>query len=183
VGQLAANFRLTSGGAPIMRTEERILKPAVYSSNDLLLCQLIVTIAALGDHMEIRKIIADLTAQRNRIARAIVALEALDSTDASISRGRPATTAKATPKQPRKRGLTPAGRKRLSALMKARWAARRNEAAKPAPKPVRGRRRMSAAARKKIAEAQKARWAQKKAAAKKAPVANKAEAVAAPQAE
>jgi hypothetical protein len=43
---------------------------------------------------------------------------------------------------------------------------------------------MSAAARKKIAEAQKARWAaQKKAAAKKAPVANKAEAVAAPQAE
>jgi hypothetical protein len=167
-----------------MRTKELILKPAFFSSNDLLLCQLIVTIAALGEHMEIRKIISDLTAQRNRIARAIVALEALDSTDASISRGRPATTAKAAPKQPRKRGLTPAGRKRLSALMKARWAARRKAAAKPAPKPARGRRRMSAAARKKIAEAQKARWAaQKKAAAKKAPVANKAEAVAAPQAE
>lgn len=133
--------------------------------------------------MEIRKIIADLTAQRNRIARAIVALEALDSTDSSVSRGHPATTLKAAPKQPRKRGLTPAGRKRLSALMTARWAARRKAAAKPAPKPVRGRRRLSAAARKKIAEAQKARWAaRKKAAAKKAPVA-KAETVAAPQAE
>jgi hypothetical protein len=133
--------------------------------------------------MEIRKIIADLTAQRNRIARAIAALEALDSTDASVPRGRPATTAKADPKQPRKRGLTPAGRKRLSALMTARWAARRKAAAKPAPKPTRGRRRLSAAARKKIAEAQKARWAaRKKAATKKAPVA-KAEAVAAPQAE
>jgi hypothetical protein len=133
--------------------------------------------------MEIRRIIADLTGQRNRIARAIVALEALDS-DAFVPRGRPATTAKAAPKQPRKRGLTPAGRKRLSTLMKARWAARRKAAAKPAPKPARGRRRMSAAARKKIAEAQKARWAaQKKAAGQKAPLANKAEAVAAPQAE
>jgi hypothetical protein len=134
--------------------------------------------------MEIRKIIADLTGQRNRIARAIAALEGLDSINASVSRGRPATTAKAAPKQPSKRGLTPAGRKRLSALMKARWAARRKTAAKPAPKPSRGRRRMSAAARKKIAEAQRARWAaQKKATAKKAPVAKKAEVVAAPKAE
>jgi hypothetical protein len=43
---------------------------------------------------------------------------------------------------------------------------------------------MSAAARKKIADAQRARWAaQKKATAKKAPVAKKAEVVAAPKAE
>ena len=133
--------------------------------------------------MELRKILAGLKAERNRIARAIAAVEALDSTDASVPRGRPATTAKAAPKQPSKRGLTPAGRKRLSALMKARWAARRKAAA-PAPKPSRGRRRMSAAARKKIAEAQRARWAaQKKAAAKKAPIAKKAESEAAPPAE
>ena len=127
--------------------------------------------------MEIRKILADLKEERNRIARAIAALEALDSTDASVPRGRPAATAKAAQKQPGKRGLTPAGRRRLSALMKARWAARRKAAAKPAAKPSPGRRRMSAAARRKIAEAQRARWAaQKKAAAKKAPVAKKAEA-------
>jgi len=133
--------------------------------------------------MELRKILVGLKAERNRIARAIAAVEALDSTGASVRRGRPATAAKASPKQPGKRGLTPAGRRRLSALMKARWAARRNAAA-PAPKPSRGRRRMSAAARKKIAEAQRARWAaQKKAAAKKAPVAKKVEAVAIPQGE
>jgi len=133
--------------------------------------------------MELREILVGLKAERNRIARAIAAVEALDSTGASVRRGRPATAAKAAPKQPGKRGLTPAGRRRLSALMKARWAARRKAAA-PAPKPSRGRRRMSAAARKKIAEAQRARWAaQKKAAAKKAPVAKKVEAVAIPQGE
>jgi len=134
--------------------------------------------------MDTRKILADLVGERNRIARAIAALEVLDSTEASVPRGRPATIAKAAPKQPGKRGLTPAGRKRLSALMTARWAERRKGATKPAPKPARGRRRMSAAARKKIADAQRARWAaQKKAAAKKAPVAKKDEAVAAPKAE
>ena len=133
--------------------------------------------------MEIRKILVDLIGERNRIARAIAAVEALGSTGASVRRGRPPATAKAAPKQPSKRGLTPAGRRRLSVLMKARWAARRKAAA-PAPKPSRGRRRMSAAARRKIAEAQRARWAaQKKAAAKKAPVAKKAEPVAALKAE
>jgi hypothetical protein len=132
--------------------------------------------------MEIRKILADLVGERNRIARAIAALEALDGTGVSVPRGRPAAAAKAAPKQPRKRGLTPAGRRRLSVLMKARWAARRKAAAKPAAKPA--RRRMSAAARRKIAAAQKARWAaRKKAAAKKAPVAKKVEAAAAPKAE
>jgi hypothetical protein len=146
--------------------------------------------------MEIRKIVADLKRERVRIARAIAALEALESIDASIPRGRPASTAKAVPKQPGKRGLTAAGRKRLSASMKARWAARRKAAAQPAPKPSRGRRRMSADARRRIAEAQKARWAaQKKAARKapakptkkeavvKAPIAEQAAAVTAPQAE
>ena len=132
--------------------------------------------------MEIRKILADLIGERNRIVRAIDALLALDGTEVSVTGGRAA--AKAVPKKAGRRGLTPAGRRRLSAMMKARWAARRKAAApaakKPAAKPARGRRRMSAAARKKIAEAQKARWAARKKAAKKAPVAKKAEAVTAP---
>jgi len=133
--------------------------------------------------MEIRKILADLVGERNRIARAIAALEALGGISVSVPSGRAATAAPAAPKQLRRRGLTTAGRRRLSALMKARWAARRKAAAKPATKaaakPSR-RRRMSAAARKKIAEAQKARWAaRKKAAAKKAPVVKKPEVAAA----
>ncbi len=136
--------------------------------------------------MEIRKILADLETERNRITRAIAALEELQSLEVSAPRGRPAATAKAAPKPPVRRGLTPAGRRRLSASMKARWAARRKTAAPAAaaPKAAGGRRRMSAAARKKIADAQRARWAaQKKGAAKKAPAAKKAEAVAAPKAE
>jgi hypothetical protein len=51
--------------------------------------------------------------------------------------------------------MSPAARKRISAMMKKRWAARRKAAVKPAPKQIRGRRTTSAAARKKIAEAQK----------------------------
>jgi len=104
--------------------------------------------------MDTRTILADLKAELNRITQAIAALEALDGT---VTATTPA--AKAAPKQSKKRGLTPAGRRRLSAMMKARWAARRKQAAKPAPKATRGRRTMSPAARKKIADAQRARWA------------------------
>ncbi len=57
--------------------------------------------------MEIRKILADLVGERTRIARAIAALEALDSTEASAPRARPAATAAAKP--PAKRGLTRPG--------------------------------------------------------------------------
>ncbi len=132
--------------------------------------------------MEIRKILADLIGERNRIVRAIDALLALDGTGVSVSGGRPAA-AKVAPKKAGRRGLTPAGRRRLSAMMKARWAARRKAAApaakQPAAKPAPGQRRMSAAARKKIAVAQKARWAARKKAAKNAPVAKKTEAATA----
>jgi hypothetical protein len=54
-------------------------------------------------------------------------------------------------------------------MMKARWAARRKQAAKPAKQKTSGRRHVSAASRKKMAEAQRKRWAtQKNAAAKTA---------------
>ena len=73
----------------------------------------------------------------------------------------------ASPK--RGNGITPAGRKRLSQAMKARWAQRRTPtavtgtrtaiAAEPKPKE---RRKMSAAGRRNIAAAMKKRWAEKK---------------------
>jgi hypothetical protein len=111
--------------------------------------------------METAKILTDLRTELNRLNQAIAALESLDGTA-------PATTpaAIAAPKQSKKRGLTPAGRRRLSEKMKARWAARRKAAAKPATKATSGRRTMSLAARKKIAEAQRKRWAAVKKAAK-----------------
>jgi hypothetical protein len=111
--------------------------------------------------MDTRTILADLKAELYRLNQAIAALESLDGTATATT-----PAAKAAPMQSKKRGLTPAGRRRLSAMMKARWAARRKQVAKPAPKQTRGRRTMSAAARKKIAEAQRKRWAARKKAAK-----------------
>ena len=96
----------------------------------------------------------DLKAELKRINQAIAALESLDGTATATT-----YAAKSVPTQAKKRGLTPAGRRRLSAMMKARWAARRKSAAKPAPKATSGHRTMSPAARKKIAEAQRKRWA------------------------
>ena len=101
--------------------------------------------------MDTRTILADLKTELNRLNQAIAALESLDGTVTA--------TTSAAPTQARKRGLSPAGRRRLSAMMKARWAARRKAAEKPAPKATSVRRPMSPAARKKIAEAQRKRWA------------------------
>jgi hypothetical protein len=108
--------------------------------------------------MDIKPILTDLKAERNRIDQAIAALESLDGTATAASRATD-VVAKAAPKLAKKRGLTPAGRRRLSAMMKTRWAARRKEAAKPAPTKTRARRTMSPAARKRISAMMKKRWA------------------------
>src|SRR5437773_5842330 len=66
----------------------------------------------------------------------------------------------------RKKGqLTPAGRRKLSQLMKARWAARRRAAGK---KTVSSKKRgtLTPAGRRKLSELMKARWAARRKAAK-----------------
>ena len=60
----------------------------------------------------------------------------------------------------KKRTISAAGRKRIAAAQRARWA-KQKQAEKP-------RRTMSASARRKIAAAQRARWAKAKAQRKKA---------------
>ena len=129
----------------------------VTTSFDLLTGYLVGNIAMLGERMDTRTILADLKSELKRIQQAIAALELLNGPTTAST---PAS--KALPKQARKGGLSPAGRRRLSAMMKARWAARRKAAAKPATKATSGRRTMSAASRKKIAEAQRKRWAAQK---------------------
>jgi hypothetical protein len=114
--------------------------------------------------METAKILEELREKLTRINQAISTFELLDGT---VTATTPAV--KAAPTQVKKRGLTPAGRRRISEMMKARWAARRKAAAKPALKATSVRRTMSAAARKKIAEAQRKRWAVVKKAAVKKP--------------
>jgi len=69
--------------------------------------------------MEIDKIVADLKKERDRLVRAIAALAGAGSA-ATGKRGRKAVSKWGAPRG----GITPAGRKRLSELMKKRWAER-----------------------------------------------------------
>jgi hypothetical protein len=67
------------------------------------------------------------------------------------------------------RRISAAGRARIAAAQKARWAKIKGRASAPAKVvPIRAKRTMSAAARRKIAAAQRARWARVKAGKKTA---------------
>ena len=74
--------------------------------------------------MDLRKILADLRQEGERITRAIKALEGTIS---------PRTSKKGLiavgqlPKRKRRGGITPEGRRRLSLAMKKRWAERRKK--------------------------------------------------------
>jgi len=109
--------------------------------------------------MDINTILAELRAERDRIDQAISALEAVNSTGRPRV-GRPPGVAR---KVSRRGGMSAAARRKMSRLLKQRWAqgkmkpgVKRAQASKPA-------RRMSRAARKRIAAAQRARWAKFKA--------------------
>jgi hypothetical protein len=111
--------------------------------------------------LDLTKIITELRTERDRIGRAIDAL--LDEAKNVVS----AATRKVTGSPTRRgRGITAAGRRRLSEAMKLRWAARLGKGTvtktpkkAAAPKKRRG---LSAEGRKKISEAMKRRWAEKK---------------------
>ena len=120
--------------------------------------------------MDLDKIVSDLKSERDRIERAINAL--LEGAGLTGPTKRSASSAGA-PK--RRGGITPAGRRRLAAAMKARWAARKAKSvalsnksttvAKAAAPRKRGG--LTAAGRKRLSEAMKKRWAEKKKAASK----------------
>ncbi len=76
-------------------------------------------------------------------------------------------TSSAAIKSPKKKGMSAAGRAKVAAAQKARWAkinAAKSKSAKPVKK---ARKKMSAAAKAKISAAAKARWAKVKATGKK----------------
>jgi hypothetical protein len=107
-----------------------------------------------------QQIVAELTAERDQIDHAIAAMEGLNSAGRRRA-GRPPKAAR----KPRRRGrMSAAARRKMSRLLKVRWAQGKmgiRSKAKRASKPA--RRRMSRAARQKIAAAQRARWAKVKA--------------------
>jgi hypothetical protein len=75
--------------------------------------------------LDTQRIVAELTAERNRLDKAIAELDGANTTRAVAKNAVSMNGAHA----PRKRhGLTAAGRKRLSMLMKKRWAERRKKA-------------------------------------------------------
>ena len=114
--------------------------------------------------MDLNKILADLKSEQDRIGRAISALLG----GAGLKRpGRPPGGSARAPK--RRGGITPAGRKRLAAAMKARWAARKaksapamNKAASTAKAAAPKKRGLTPAGRKRLSEMMKKRWAEKK---------------------
>ncbi len=104
--------------------------------------------------MDVQQILADLNRDRDRLDRAITALEGLGSRSAG-RRGRPAG-AKQSKSGRGGSGITPAGRKKLSEMMKKRWAERKKKKAAAKRKP------MSAATRKRLSEMMKKRWVERK---------------------
>jgi hypothetical protein len=68
-----------------------------------------------GEIMDTKRILAELRSERDRLSQAIAAIEGITSEGA---RRQPRTAAKRV----RRGGISAAGRKRLSMLMKRRWA-------------------------------------------------------------
>ena len=118
--------------------------------------------------MDIQGIVAELKGEMDRIGHTISLLLG-GSTPAKARVGRPpGSTSTKVRSGGRGRGLTPAGRRKLSLAMKQRWAQRRgatgaSRASVPvaAAKPKK-RGGMTAAGRKRLSEAMKQRWAEKK---------------------
>jgi hypothetical protein len=75
--------------------------------------------------MDTARLIKDLLGEKGRIERAITALEALSSDGAGSQMTRTAGANKAG-----RRKMSPTARKRISEMMKKRWAARRKAAKK-----------------------------------------------------
>jgi len=76
--------------------------------------------------LEINKIVADLKKERDRLVRAITALVGAGAATGA-KRGRKPGRKAATTKRKRRGGISREGRKRLSELMKKRWAERRKK--------------------------------------------------------
>jgi hypothetical protein len=103
--------------------------------------------------MKMRKLLGELYQEKKQIERAITALEALNGTGTGA---RKTTANQATP-QPRGRRMSPAARKRMSEMMKKRWAERKR--GKKGTKAAQG---ITAAGRKRLSAMMKARWAGRK---------------------
>lgn len=107
-------------------------------------------------------IIAQLEQQKTAIERALAALRNIEGTEA------PASAPSSTGPAKRKGGMTPEGRKRLSAALRKRWAAKKaaeGSTAASLQKPAHRKVRFTPEGRQRLAEAMRRRWAVKRTAA------------------
>ena len=74
--------------------------------------------------MDTQEIVRELKAEIDRLQRAVAALDGANTTRATVGTQEPASKGA---RVPRKRHLTAAGRKRLSMLMKQRWAEKKKK--------------------------------------------------------
>lgn len=84
--------------------------------------------------MNISEIVKQLKSERESLTKAIEALEGIEGGSQGVARNRSTPATKAKTAKQAKNGLTPAGRKRLSQLMKKRWADKKKAAAAKAKK-------------------------------------------------
>jgi hypothetical protein len=109
--------------------------------------------------MDINQIVAELTAERNRIDQAIAALTG------PLSRLGRSNKAQSSKSAFGKRTMNAAARARIGAAKKAWWAKQKGKSVSKktaAPKKAAARKPMSPAARKKLSALAKARWAARK---------------------
>ena len=71
--------------------------------------------------MDLERIVSELEEERDRVSQAIALLKGAGRS------ARLGAAADAAGSRPRQGGMTPAGRRRLSELMKKRWAERRKK--------------------------------------------------------
>jgi len=83
--------------------------------------------------VEVSRIIGEIDAQISKLQQARALLAGTTAPAARVGRGRPKgskNAASASATTPRKRKLSPEGRKRIAEAMKKRWAERRKQNAK-----------------------------------------------------
>jgi len=82
--------------------------------------------------VEVSRIIGEIDAQISKLQQARALLAGTTAPAARVGRGRPkgSKNAAAVSTTPRKRKLSPEGRKRIAEAMKKRWAERRKQNAK-----------------------------------------------------
>jgi hypothetical protein len=102
-----------------------------------------------------------------QLRRAITIKERIETLEGELNQLLGSLGSESNGPRVRRRGMSAAGKARIIAAQKARWAKARGETERSTPATTK-RKKISAAGRKRLAAAAKARWARAKAAGKNA---------------